>query len=141
MVQECFLRAYRNLHGLRDAPRFRAWISGIARQVARERKRSLRRDRHQFLGTEMPDVLTAYASSNEWLEHTEQLELVRRMMSELPERERLAIHAFYLSERNAREAAELLKLSRSGLYALLGRAMARLAALVNSPPQRKPRSP
>jgi RNA polymerase sigma-70 factor, ECF subfamily len=136
LVQECFLRAYRNLRVLRDPQRFGAWIVGIARQVARERKRSMRRDRHKFLGEQLPDT---HSTDDGWdaLEHAEQLELLLRSTAELPERERVAIHAFFLSERDARQAAELLGLSRSGLYALLGRALARLAALVMPPGSEK----
>jgi RNA polymerase sigma-70 factor (ECF subfamily) len=52
---------------------------------------------------------------------------VLRRVSELPERERMAIHMFFLQERDADQAARLLKLSRSGIYALLERALARLA--------------
>ena len=62
----------------------------------------------------------------------EETELVMRRLAELPERERLAIHAFFLQECNAQQAGELLGLSRSGVYALLERALARLAALVMS---------
>jgi DNA-directed RNA polymerase specialized sigma subunit len=40
------------------------------------------------------------------------------------------LHAFFLQERDARQTAELLGLSRSGVYALLERALARLAARV-----------
>jgi DNA-directed RNA polymerase specialized sigma subunit len=49
-------------------------------------------------------------------------------LSELPERERLAVHAFFLLECDADEARAMLQLSRSGIYSLLGRALARLAA-------------
>ena len=60
----------------------------------------------------------------------EETELVMRRLAELPERERLAIHAFFLDECNVQQTAELLGLSRSGVYALLERAVARLASLV-----------
>jgi RNA polymerase sigma-70 factor (ECF subfamily) len=129
MTQECFLRAYKNLARLREPDRFGRWIVGIARQVARERRRTVRRDRHQFFGDdalEIPfdsDVAGAIESADE-------TELVMRRVAELPERERLAIHVFFLQECDARQAAELLGLSRSGVYALLERALARLAALV-----------
>ncbi len=49
LVQETFLRAYRRLAELREPERFGAWIAGIARHVARERLRSMRRDRHEFV--------------------------------------------------------------------------------------------
>jgi hypothetical protein len=45
----------------------------------------------------------------------------------LGEQERVAIHAFFLDQQSARQAAELLGMSRSGFYALLQRAIARLA--------------
>src|SRR5271166_6109924 len=56
LTQECFLRAYRNLARLRQPDRFGAWVVGIARAVAREHRRSLRRDRHQFVAEESLEV-------------------------------------------------------------------------------------
>ena len=132
MTQECFLRAYKNLARLREPDRFGRWIVGIARQVARERKRTIRRDRHQFVGSDEMEVPFDSDVVGE-IESAEETELVLRRLGELPERERLAIHAFFLQECDARQAAELLGLSRSGVYALLERALSRLAGLVNRP--------
>ncbi len=56
-----------------------------------------------------------------------------RRMAELPERERLAIHALFLQEYDADEAAKVLGLSRSGIYALVRRGLSRLAKLVECP--------
>jgi RNA polymerase sigma-70 factor (ECF subfamily) len=126
LTQECFLRAYRNLARLRQPDRFGSWIVGIARQVAREYRRSVRRDRHRFVADEAlevwsdPDVSGAAQTA-------EQTERVLCRVAELPERERLAVHAFFLQECDAGQAARLLKLSRSGVYALLRQALARLA--------------
>ncbi len=52
---------------------------------------------------------------------------VLNLLDRLPEQERLAVHLFFLNERDANETARLLDLSRSGTYALLKRACARLA--------------
>ena len=128
LTQECFLRAYRGLPRLRDPDRFGAWMVGIARQVARERKRSLGRDRHKFVGDrplEVESPADALAGGE-----NEQLDLVMQQLALLPERERLAIHAFFLHGCDVRQTAELLSLSRSGVYALLQRAVARLANLL-----------
>jgi len=127
LAQESFLRAYRNLARLRDPERFGGWVVGIARQVARERKRSLRRDRHQFVAGNCLEVESS-ADDFEAVGNAEELDRVMQHVVALPERERLAIHAFFLQQRNARQAADLLGLSRSGFYALLERALGRLAA-------------
>ncbi len=124
MTQECFLRAYRKLASLRDRDGFGSWIAGFARRVARERRRSLRRDRHEF-GSELNESATSDgdAAAND----RDQIERVMRRLAELSENERLAIHAYFLAEQNATHVAEQLQLSRSGFYALVQRALARLA--------------
>lgn len=141
MTQEVFLRAYRKLAELRDPDRFGPWIVGIARHVARERRRTLHRDRHDFVDTDALSASATDTATNDdvasRLQHDEQLTQLRRQLETLPERERAAIHAFYLNEQNAPEAAELLGLSRSGFYALLKRAMTRLAGLVEAPEARE----
>ena len=55
-----------------------------------------------------------------------------RRLAELPERERIAVHAFFIEQRDAVEIAEAMALSRSGFYALVQRTVARLA--ISSPP-------
>jgi RNA polymerase sigma factor (sigma-70 family) len=129
MVQECFLRAYRNLARLRDPQRFRSWIVGIARRVARERRRALMRDRHEF-GQPHPSEIESTAGHESEVHVCDELELVMQRVAALPERERLAIHAFFLEQQDTSQAAELLGLSRSGFYALVQKAIARLAAQI-----------
>jgi len=129
LTQECFLRAYKSLGRLRQPDRFAQWVVGIARQVARERRRFFRRDRHQFVSSDVLEV-SSEMDAFRAIQAAEETELVMRRLADLPERERLAIHAFFLQECDARQAAELLGLSRSGAYALLERALTRLATLV-----------
>ena len=130
MTQEAFLRAFRNLPKLRDHQRFGAWVVGIGRQVARERRRSLRRDRHEFVGATPLGAVSSVDGAAE-LERAEESDLLMRKLEALPERERLAIHAFFLEDHNAQQAADLLELSRSGFYALLKKALAHLRVLAS----------
>lgn len=131
MTQESFLRAFRSLPNLRDHHRFGAWVVGIARQVARERKRSLRRDRHEFIGRPPLDTVSSVDAGTE-IDDAEQSDLLMWKLLTLPEQERLAIHAFFLQDYNAQQAADLLKLSRSGFYAVLKKALAHLKELLQS---------
>jgi RNA polymerase sigma-70 factor (ECF subfamily) len=130
LTQECFLRAYRNLARLRQPERFGAWVVGIARQVAREHRRALRRDRNRFVpANSLPAGFESDATG--MVQAAEEIAFVMRLVGELPERERLVIHAYFLQEQKAEQAARVLGLSRSGVYALLERALARLAARVS----------
>jgi RNA polymerase sigma-70 factor (ECF subfamily) len=127
MVQECFLRGFRKLATLRDPLRFGPWIVGIARRVGRERGRSLRRDRHEFRGSQNWEI-EVLADAKPEVDDRDQLEQVMRRVAGLPERERLAIHAYFVEQQQPGQIAELLGLSRSGFHALVQRAVARLAA-------------
>jgi len=126
MTQECFLRAYRRLDALRDRNRVGAWLAGFARQVARERRRTLHRDRHEF-GAATADLAAMDGHSGIFLQ--EQIEQVMERLARLPENERLAVHSYFFTEQNATQAAAQLDISRSGFYSLLQRALTHLAAL------------
>jgi RNA polymerase sigma factor (sigma-70 family) len=132
-TQECFLRAFKQLPTLQAPSRFRAWVVGIARQLVRE----LRRRRPlELLAERVPAVAADPTAPSD---DADEVEHVLRLVSQLPEHERLAVRLFYLSERNANETARLLKLSRSGTYALLKRACARLARWLEVPEREQER--
>jgi RNA polymerase sigma-70 factor (ECF subfamily) len=118
LTQECFLRAYRQLASLRKREHFRFWVTGIARQLVRERRR---RRRPESLALE-----AAAAQEKPSLDDRDEMEHVLGLVARLPDQERLAIHCFFLSERNIGDTALLLDLSRSGTYEVIKRACARL---------------
>jgi RNA polymerase sigma-70 factor (ECF subfamily) len=47
LTQETFVRAYKNLSGLRDETKLSTWLFGIAKNVARESLRTRHRDDHK----------------------------------------------------------------------------------------------
>jgi len=118
VTHDTFLRAYRTLSSLRDPARFAPWLVGIARLVVLERRRARHFD-------PLPDQTPAQAVTDaDALDDTREL---LRLVAKLPEEERLAVRFFYLNERSIEETARLLGRSRSGTYAVLRRAKARLA--------------
>lgn len=140
LAQECFLRAYRGLDRLLEPDKFGPWLVGIARQVAGEYRRKRKRDRHRFVGAEVLEV-DGTGDPSEMRERAEEWRLLLDELTRLPERERLAIHTFFLQERGVAETGRLLNLSRSGAYELVARACRRLAErlkrrLRNEPPLR-----
>jgi RNA polymerase sigma-70 factor, ECF subfamily len=131
LTQETFLRAYRGLKSLHDISKFRAWIQGIARMVAREQCRHLVRDSLRIEASEVG--LVADVPTSDVLQHDEEQRLVMSAMAELPDRERLAMHAYFFHEQNADEAAAAMGISRSGFYAALDRGVNHLRQRLGGP--------
>ena len=122
LVQQVFLRALSALGQLRQPESLCGWLVGIARREGAEYRRQAARRRTRFgpLVDEPPQP-TAEASP-------EVIDEVRRAVSELPERERIAVHIHYLCGEPVEAARGALGLSPSGFYKLLERARARLRA-------------
>src|ERR1700730_9599997 len=68
LTQECFLRAYKQLAGLRKQEHFRFWLTGIARQIIREARR---RRRHEPLAgpVALPAAETKALDDSDEIEH------------------------------------------------------------------------
>ena len=64
------------------------------------------------------------------LAHTEQLQRLDGAIDQLEDRQRLAIHLYYLESDPVQAAQSALGLSRSGYYKLLAKARDRLAELM-----------
>jgi RNA polymerase sigma-70 factor (ECF subfamily) len=124
LAQDVFMRAYENLGRLRDRDIFGKWIVGIARFRCKEwrRQRSQGRDKH--VGLDDTELAIANPSNDD------RIEQLREMITTLPERERLALHTFYLQGKPADNARRVIGLSRSGFYRVLERARKRLERLL-----------
>ncbi len=127
LSQEVFLRAYSKLGDLRHPDRFASWLLGIARMVCREWQRRRCRHRHHDVG-HVPDAERERKVPSE----DDRLGRLGEAMRSLPERERLAMHAFYLNGESADAVRHLLGLSQSGVYRLLDRARERLKGLIEA---------
>ena len=121
------MRAFRKLDQLKNSDQFAHWLVGIARRMAIDwQRRSVAKNNlkmepffdHHIRRTD--DSLPI------------RLEELHQAISELPEREQLAIHVHYLTEQPATYAQEILQLSTSGFYKLLDRARKNLANKMTS---------
>ncbi len=122
LCQDVFMKAYRQIHSLREPSRFGYWLTGITRNAIKDWQRRSARDRLRFV-IDVPDV-----HDSDTREDAENGLL--KTISELPENERLALHLFYLDEVPASVAREILGLSQSGFYKLLDRARKRVEELL-----------
>ena len=124
LAQDVFMRAYEKLDRLRDPDRFGKWLVGIARMRCREwlRRNLQLRDKR----VELSEVQIAVPDPPD----DDRIEMLRKMIATLPDKERLALHTFYLQGRSADNARRIMGLSRSGYYRVLGRARKRLKQLM-----------
>ncbi len=132
-AQETFIRAYQLLHKVESADKLRPWLYGIARRVCSEHTRALGRRRHhedQAMLTRTAERKAHAPSPVESLEQAEQLQRLDGAIDQLDDRQRLAIHLYYLESDPIQAAQSALGLSRSGYYKLLAKARQRLGELM-----------
>jgi RNA polymerase sigma-70 factor (ECF subfamily) len=136
-LQETFVRAHRFLDRIRDPAGLRPWLYAIARRVCSERTRAAqRRRRHEvqaMLNTASPGMSGHAVAETAPIEVAQRAEALSRLgeaLDQLDDRERLAIHLYYLESDPIPTALAALGLSRSGYYKLLGRARQRLGAIM-----------
>ena len=124
LAQDVFLRAYEKLDHLRDPARFGKWLVGIARLRCLEWRRRKAHERDKRV--ELSDVQSAiFNPSND-----NRIEQLLKMITTLPEKERLALHTFYLQGKSVDNARRIMGLSRSGFYRVLERARKQLEQLM-----------
>lgn len=134
-TQETFIRAYRLLEKVESANKLRPWLYGIARRVCSEFSRARqRRKRHeaQAMLTKTAEQTSKAMTTDERVEHAEQLQQLDKAIDQLDDRQRLAIHLYYLEKDPIEAANSALGLSRSGYYKLLAKARDNLARLMLS---------
>jgi len=125
LTQDVFMRAYEKLEHLRNSESFGKWLIGIARLRCKEWQR--RKLRYRDMKPELKNVASIIADPS----NDGQIKRLREMITTLPEKERLALHAFYLQGSSAEAARRILGLSRSGFYRVLERARKRLEQLMS----------
>ena len=124
LAQDVFVRAYERLGSLRKPDCFASWLVGIARRRCQEWVRRQLRTRGQQREDKDCEPAMADPSNDGWIE------ALSRTITRLPEKERMALHAFYLQGKSAESSRAVLGLSRAGFYRVLERARKRLERLL-----------
>jgi RNA polymerase sigma-70 factor, ECF subfamily len=123
LCHDVFLHAHRNLGQLRDDSRFPGWLMVITRRMCASWGR--RRQRRPEVGIEEIKTPAAVSDPND-----DEIQHLLGIVRQLPPRERMALHLFYLAEQSAEMARQTLGLSSAGFYKVLERAKRRVAALL-----------
>ncbi len=124
LAQDVFMRAYEKLDRLRDPERFGKWLVGIARLRCREWRRQRSQSREKHVGLSEAESVISHPSNDD------RIEQLREVITALSDKERLALHTFYLQGKSAEAARRIMGLSRSGFYRVLDRTRKRLEQLM-----------
>jgi len=121
IAQDAFVTAWTKLAGLRDVERLPAWLCGIARNLARARRRTLRRE--EPAEVDVAGDTTPYDALDE-----RQIEAALvAALARVPEAYREPLVLFYCEQQSAREVARMLGLSDAAVHQRLSRGRALLA--------------
>ncbi len=132
LVQETFLRAFRSIGELADAPRFRGWLTSIAQSVAIDHfRRSSRKKR-------LPQPIPERTPGPE-TEQAETCERVRKLLLSLPEEYRHPLTLRYIDGADYDAITMQLGLTNGSLRGLLHRGLKLLRRAMTEGSHESPR--
>jgi RNA polymerase sigma-70 factor (ECF subfamily) len=121
VVQETFLKAWRTRGKVRDAARFDAWLTAIARNRACDLLRRRRGVPMPEQADELPDDTLAAPGSE--MDDAERGRRIHRALAGLPEHYRVALSLRYLDGMDCRAVESAMGLTNGALRGILGRAL------------------
>ena len=131
IAQDTFLKAYKKLATLRNHDQFAGWLYVIANRLCLNWIRKKKPTLQSLEGTRAEEVAqysySHYVSTERETEAAERRsEIVKRLLSRLPESERTVVTLYYLGEMNAKEIGKFLGVSVKTIHSRLHRARKRL---------------
>jgi RNA polymerase sigma factor (sigma-70 family) len=129
VVQDAFLKAYRNLKGFRQDSRFSTWLFRIVYNTAISKKR-LRKPGFQSID-DVPCLVekSGFVNDEDDL-NAERRSMLERAIKQLPEDERAMITLFYINESTVEDIHIITGLSKSNVKIKLFRARKKLQEFV-----------
>jgi len=126
ITQDAFIKAFQNLHQLKDKTKFGAWLAVIASNLARNH---LKREKKIIYTAELPEIQGQTENKETEAEalHLLELERVRKAVRELsPDHYQVIVLQFF-DDLKIDQIAELLKISPGTVKSRLFRARQKLA--------------
>ncbi len=134
LAQETFVTAWKNLQSLQDRGKFKAWLCGIARNLARSAHRSDQREPAHGAAAleEVSEPVSPLAAPDADAIHADEGAVVWRALQEMPESYREPMVLYYREDQSVERVAEALDLTRDAVKQRLSRGRVMLKARVAS---------
>ena len=126
IVQEVFINTYRRLSQLEDTTKFKSWLAEVSRNCARNWQRTQRTDTVS-INDVSEGTLQAADSPGEQLVRDEELEMIRRAMNTLSQKDRDIARSYYLDGASYDDLIRAHGLSYKAISFRLSRAKRTLA--------------
>lgn len=120
-AQEAMLKGFVNIRRLRDASRFDAWISRIARNICSDHVR--KRMQARQIAVDRQQMQTQTESQDDHLQ---------RALEQLPEKTRLPLVMYFFDGASVKTVARRLNMSASGVYQRLRTGISQLHSVMVS---------
>jgi RNA polymerase sigma factor (sigma-70 family) len=120
LTQDTFIRVFMNIRKVKSEQHFRPWILTIARNIARDYLRKIKRKPTVSL----EEIREPMGQSG--LEGTRRRVIIQEALGRLAEQDRMLITLSYFQELSLREVAHVLKISEKNIKVSLFRARRRL---------------
>ena len=125
LVQEVYLRAYRNFSRLRANTNHRAWLYKIATNCAYSRLRQIQDGRGKVAA--LASVAAAFGSESDILAYQREIDRrVRFLVNQLPPKQKACVTLRYLQDLDYPEIAQILSCSHESARANVYQAIRRL---------------
>lgn len=133
IVQESFVRAFRNLHTFQLSSKFSTWFYRIVYNTSINMIHSSVY-KMEFAEYEQTSGKDIYSDLNpiENLEQTEKKTTINKILDKMPNDEALVLSLFYLEEHSIKDIALILSLTESNIKVRLHRARKRFSEVMSS---------
>ncbi len=132
LVQEAFLRVYRNAGNWEPTAKFSTWLYTVVSNLCLNYKRDKARDKLRLVsgdeegGNPLERMATEEAQDGESMDADERARIVREAIQELPEQQRMALILSRYEDKPYEEVAEILGTTVAAVKSLTSRARATL---------------
>jgi len=129
VVQDAFIRTYRNLHSFHQKSAFSTWFYRIVMNEALMRLRKTKKEIISYTG-EYPEEKFDDRSVD-GMDVNEQAYIINEALKKLPPNESLALRLFYLQEEKIKEVCEITGWTEGNAKVILHRARKNMFSIVS----------
>lgn len=136
VVQEAFIKAFKNLKTFKGKSEFKTWLYRIVINEAFKRLQKEKNDILLRVGQELPEV-EDISETFRGMTDDEQKLLVSESLKKIPSKESLSLRLFYLEGNSIGEITDLTGWSEANVKVILHRARKHLLEVVNTMMERE----